>query len=176
MTFPQLESQLDAQETERTRSQRSVRNVDRVVKDLQGQLDRKDKQNSQLQEDVSRLRDKADKLLRTIDELQSSESSNQLSARRAERELREEREKSLRLERELEGWKSLRMERSGAGSIAGSHLGVGSVRRAATWRTGVGGAPAGEADDTASIAASVIDVPKRKSSLSRQPSLTKGFI
>jgi len=39
-----------------------------------------------------------------------------LAAKRAERELREEREKALRLERELEGWKVLRMDR---GTVAG---------------------------------------------------------
>ena len=35
----QLESQLEDQETERSKSQRSVRNVDRIVKDMQGQID-----------------------------------------------------------------------------------------------------------------------------------------
>lgn len=152
-----------------------MRNVDRVVKDLQAQLERRDKQNASLTEDCARLRDKADKLLRTIDELQASESANQLSARRAERELREEREKCLRLERELEGWKSLRMERGA--SIAGSHLSVGSVRRAATWRTGLGATVNdGDADDAASVGTSGIDASKGKSSVSRQPSLTKGFL
>lgn len=134
--------------------------MDRAVKDLQGQIDRKDKQNAQLAEDVSRLRDKCDKLLKTIDELQSSESTNQLSARRAERELREEKEKSLRLERELEGWKSMRMEK-------GSNLGTGSLRRTGTgmtWRT------LSEADEAG------VEVPKRKSSIGRTPSLTKGFL
>lgn len=63
------------------------------------------------------MRDKVDKLLKTIDELQSSESSVQLSARRSERELREEKEKTLRLEKELEGWKGLRVEK---GSVVGS--------------------------------------------------------
>ncbi|KAF7559487.1 hypothetical protein G7046_g4662 [Stylonectria norvegica] len=154
----ELESQIEDQETERNKSQRSVRNVDRVVKDLQSQIDRKDKQNTQLSDDVSRMRDKADKLLKTIDELQSSESTNQLSARRAERELREEKEKSLRLERELEGWKSLRVEK-------GSNSVMGSVRsRMGPWR-------ASEGD-----AASMVDVPRRKSSISRVPSLTKGFL
>jgi myosin heavy chain 9/10/11/14 len=81
------------------------------VKDLQSQIERRDKINSQLQDDISKSRDKAERLLQTIDELQSSDSENQLQARRAERELREEREKALRLERELEGWKALRMER-----------------------------------------------------------------
>ncbi|KAH8816919.1 hypothetical protein F5884DRAFT_777905 [Xylogone sp. PMI_703] len=101
----QLESKLEAQEDEHTKSQRSVRNVDRTVKDLQQQIDRRDKQNAQLQEDLTRSRDKIEKLLKTIDELQSSDSTNQLSARRAERELREEHEKALRLERELETYR-----------------------------------------------------------------------
>jgi myosin protein heavy chain len=103
------------------------------------------------------MRDKVDKLLSTIDELQSSESSNQLSARRAERELREEKEKSLRLERELEGWKSLRIEKSSANA--------GSVRsRMGGWR-------ASDSDEV-----SQVDIPMRKSSISRAPSMTKGFL
>lgn len=66
------------------------------------------------------MRDKVDKLLKTIDELQASESTTQLSARRAERELREEKEKALRLEKELEGWKGLRSEKASAvGSLRG---------------------------------------------------------
>lgn len=47
------------------------------MKDMQGQIDRKDKQNMQLSDDVSRMRDKVEKLLKTIEELQSSESNNQ---------------------------------------------------------------------------------------------------
>lgn len=113
----QLESQLEDHETERSKSQRSTRNIDRAVKDLQSQVERKEKQNTQLAEDVNRMRDKVDKLLKTIDELQASESTIQLSARRAERELREEKEKALRLEKELEGWKGLRSEKS---SVVGS--------------------------------------------------------
>jgi myosin protein heavy chain len=135
--------------------------VDRTVKDLQQQIERRDKVNAQLQDDISRSRDKVEKLLKTIDELQASDSTNQLSARRAERELREEREKALRLERELEGWKALRMEK-------GSSLHSGGIRRSGQWRS------ASEwSDDTSS---SGIDVPKRKSSLNRQHSVTKGFL
>ncbi|KAG6038216.1 hypothetical protein E4U41_004432 [Claviceps citrina] len=113
----ELESQLEDHETERSKSHRSHRNIDRTVKDLQTQIERKEKQNTQLAEDVNRMRDKVDKLLKTIDELQASESATQLSARRAERELREEKEKALRLEKELEGWKGLRSEKS---SVVGS--------------------------------------------------------
>ncbi|KAJ4298768.1 class II myosin [Collariella sp. IMI 366227] len=156
----ELESQLEDHETERSKSQRSVRNVDRIVKDLQTQIDRKDKQNAQLSEDVGRMRDKVDKLLKAIEELQASESNNELAARRAERELREERETCLRLEKELEGWK-LRMEKgsgNGTPSVAGSVFG-GSVRgRHGPWME------------------EAVKIPLRKSSISRAPSLTKGFL
>ncbi len=106
-----METQLEEQESQRNQSQRSVRNVDRTVRDLQSQIERREKINAQLSDDISKSRDKIERLLATIDELQSSDSTNQLQARRAERELREEKEKALRLERELEGWKALRMER-----------------------------------------------------------------
>ncbi|QSZ35526.1 hypothetical protein DSL72_008396 [Monilinia vaccinii-corymbosi] len=152
----ELEAQLDEQESARNKSQRSVRNVDRTVKDLQQQIERKEKANTQLQEDIIRSRDKVEKLLKTIDELQSSDSNNQLSARRAERELREEREKALRLERELEGWKALRMQKGPGGRISAS----------GTWKPG---------SDFSSDDAG-IEIPKRKSSLSRQDSMSKGFL
>lgn len=120
---------------------------------------------------MGRMRDKADKLLQTIDELQASESANQLSARRAERELREEKDRALKLERELEGWKSLRMEKGAGGgtgsvmgSVAGSVMGGGSVRaRGAAWRAAV-------------VDENGVEVPRRKSSIGRAPSLTKGFL
>lgn len=142
-----------------------MRNVDRIVKDLQGQVDRKDKQNAQLTDDVSRMRDKVDKLLHTIEELQSSESTNQLSARRAERELREEKEYTLRLQRELEAMKSVRSS-GDSGSAPGTRDGS-IARKTASWRTGLNG----EDDGT-----SMIDVPQRNSSLDRAPSMTKGFL
>jgi myosin protein heavy chain len=147
----QLETQLDAQEKERNKSQKSVRDIDRTVKDLQLQIDRRDKTNAQLTDDVSKFRDKVERLLHTIDELQSSDSSNQLQAKRAERELREERERALRLERELEGWKALRMER---GSVNGS------VMRRESSRYRVGSSGSWVADDA----------------LQRKNSNTKGFL
>ncbi|KAI9762458.1 MAG: hypothetical protein M4579_000434 [Chaenotheca gracillima] len=149
----ELEHQLEEQETERNTSQRSVRNVDRTVRDLQLQIERREKANSQLSDDVSKGRDKIERLLQTIDELQSSESGNQLQARRAERELREEREKALRLERELEGWKGLRIEKipSARRSSVGSDSGTGDSKPSTTSRR----AP---------------DIPKRMSSN------TKGFL
>lgn len=123
--------------------------MDRAVKDLQGQIDRKDRQNAQLSEDVIRMREKVDKLLKTIDELQASESSIQLSTRRAERDLREEKERTLRLEREVD---SLKTFKSG-----------GSLRKGGSIRSRIN-------------ALGVIQDVEEDSSLSRAPSLTKGFI
>jgi len=109
-----------------------MRTVDRQVKDLQSQIERRDKQHTSLSEDLSKARDKISSLLSTIDELQSSDSASQLAAKRSERELREEKERVLRLERELEGWKGLRFERGSArgGLPVGAALGsdVGSIR------------------------------------------------
>jgi myosin protein heavy chain len=128
----QLEKALENSETTRLTESRGVRNVDRTVKDLQNQIERRDKQNSATLEDLNKARDKMSKLLSAIDELQSSDSTNQLAAKRAERELREEKEKTLRLERELEGWKNLRVERRsvlGVPGAAGSEAGDNRSRR-----------------------------------------------
>jgi myosin protein heavy chain len=130
-----------------------------------------------MQEDLGRMRDKADKLLKTIDELQASESSNQLQTRRAERELREEREKVGRLERELDSWKTLRSEKgSVAGSVAGSVMsGRGGMARTGTLATMRSSGLANVMDEDID-AEGHISIPKRKSSISRVPSLTKGFL
>lgn len=154
----ELEAQLEAQEAERSKASRSIRNVDRTVKDLQTQIDRREKANAQLQEDVTRSRDKVEKLLKTIDELQSSDSTNQLQARRAERELREEKEKALRLERELELLKEKK---------SGTH--VGGV-------AAIGGLGHRDGSGQWSVMGNGIEVPKRRSSLKREPSLIKGFL
>ena len=122
----ELEHQLETQESAHATSLRSARNYDRTVRDLQSQLARRDKITQQLNEDVAKGRDKVERLLHSIDELQAEDAKNQLAAKRAERDLREEREKALRLERELEGWKGLRMER-GKTMGANSEWG-GSVR------------------------------------------------
>lgn len=156
-----METQLDEQESKRNAEQRSVRNVDRTVKDLQSQIDRRDKLNTQLTDDITKSREKIDRLLQTIEDLQSSDSENQLQARRAERELREEREKSLRLEREMEGWKALRVERgSGIGRM--SDIGIGD-------RFGMSGSRRGSGVFVGSPG-SGIEIPQRKISN------TKGFL
>ncbi|CAG8116416.1 unnamed protein product [Penicillium salamii] len=147
----ELEAHLEDQETKHSSEQRSLRNVDRTVKDLQSQIDRRDKMNAQLNDDLNRARDKIERLLRNIEEIQHNDSDAQLLARRAERELREEREKALRLEREIEGWRGLRGER---GSVIGrpthNFSDAGSRRGSAVYGTN--------------------DIPQR------HPSNTKGFL
>ncbi|KJK67962.1 Myosin head motor domain protein [Aspergillus parasiticus SU-1] len=117
-----LETHLEEQEAKHSSEQRSLRNVDRTVKDLQSQIERREKINAQLTDDVNKARDKIDRLLRNIEELQHNDTDTQLQVRRAERELREEKEKSLRLERELQGWRALRLER-GRGHVTFSDVG-----------------------------------------------------
>ena len=117
-----------------------------------------------LSDDLAKSREKVSTLLRTIDELQASDSSAQLLTKRAERELREEREKNLRLEREVESLRGMRIER---GSIRGSErlaalsdYGGGSRHASGAVRPGT---PSQNGDVK-------IEVPARKSSLS------KGFL
>lgn len=62
----------------------------------------------------------------------------------------------MRLERELEGWKALRMQKGPGGRVSAS----------GTWRPG----------SEFSSEDAGIDIPKRKSSLSRQDSMSKGFL
>lgn len=153
---------MESLEEVRNKEQRSVRTVDRTVRDLQSQLERRDKINAQLNDDIAKSRDKTERLLQTIDELQSSDSTNQLQAKRAERELREEREKGLRLERELEGWKALRMDR-------------GEMRRSGTFRalSDIGATDSmrrrrREGSVSVSVAGQQqLDVPQRRSSVSQ---------
>lgn len=108
--------------------------------------------NAQLTDDMNKARDKIQGLLSNIDELHKGDTETQLQARRMERELREEREKALRLERELGGWKALRVER-------------GSTTRST---------PISAFNDMGSRRGSAVygsnDTPQRK------PSNTKGFL
>lgn len=94
------------------------------MRDLTSQIQRREKQAAQLEDDVAKGREKVERLLATIDELQAEETRSALAAKRAERDLREEKEKGLRLERELGGWKGLRMERG----VSKGYDGSGSVR------------------------------------------------
>ena len=152
----ELEQQLEKQAQDQSSSQRAVRNVDRTVKDLNSQIQRRDKQVQSLNDEISKGRDKVQRLLQDIDELQAEEAKNQLGAKRAERDLREEKEKALRLERELEGWKALRMERGSSRMATGG----GSISEWGSVRGGIGSGGEG----------------RRDSGLHRANTNTKGFL
>lgn len=119
--------------------------------------------------------------------MQASDSAAQLSAKRAERDLREEKERTLRLEREVEGWKGLRFERGsqrggsgllapGLGGKAASEMG-GSVRG----RTRETSLKPDDAAVTAAIVASASDAGAGAAAQAvnrplRRVSGTKGFL
>ena len=162
-----METQLDDHESRKNAEQRSVRSVDRTVKDLQSQIERREKMNAQLNDDIAKSREKTERLLQTIDELQSSDSENQLQARRAERELREEREKALRLERELEGWKALRMERGSGLGRSGTMAALSDIGE----RYSIGGGSRKGSGAYAGLGQNGgVQIPQRKTSN------TKGFL
>ncbi|GAM85619.1 hypothetical protein ANO11243_036260 [Dothideomycetidae sp. 11243] len=162
----ELESQLEDLESTRATEARSVRNVDRTVKDLQSQIERREKSTQLLGDDLNKARDKIGSLLATIDELQATDSSSQLAAKRAERELREEKEKVLRLERELEGWKGLRLERNSV-QRSGTLAALSDDGRS---RRGSSIGPPGGGYSGIRANADLLDVPQR------MPSLSKGFL
>jgi myosin protein heavy chain len=119
---------------------------------LQTEIERKEKANTQLNADISRHRDKIQKLLETVEELHKSDAENQMSAKRAEAKLREEKEKALNFQKELETLKA----RTTSGTMR---------RENSRW------ANASEFGDDNGI-----DIPQRKSSLRREMSLSKGFL
>lgn len=139
-----------------------MRNVDRTVKDLEAQIERRDKSAQIMSEDLNKARDKISRLLQNIDELHASDSETQLATKRAERELREEREKSLRLERELDTLRAVSQERERSirrsGTLAALSENEGGSRR---------GSSIGMPSQNGEVK---IEVPQRKSSL------TKGFL
>ena len=108
-------------------------------------------------------------MLKTIDELQVSESEAGLAARRAERAAKEEAAKALRLEREVEGLKGLG-KKGGFGrseSVWSMASGSGHVRKDSS-ASGMGLGTGVEENG--------IEVPKRKSSVTRKRSESKGFL
>lgn len=112
----ELEKQLQNQAQKHAEETRQTRSNDRSMKDLHNQLAQKDKHVQRLEEESERSESKVKKLKESIETIQSSESSHRMAARRAEREARDAKERSLRLEKELEDWKSrfedLRMNRN----------------------------------------------------------------
>jgi myosin protein heavy chain len=146
-----------------------------------------------LTEDLNKARDKIANLLSTIDELQTADSAAQLATKRAERDLRESQERALRLEREIEGWKGLRFDRtptvrstglrvpSYGSSVRGRRMVSGGSQAAAGPGAATREATAGARDGTPSREISrrdgtpLVESPA-ETMLSRKVSNTKGFL
>lgn len=106
-----------------------------------------------------------------VDELQAEEARSQLVARRAERDLREEKEKALRLERELEGWKGLRMERGGKAGGSGGWGGSGGE-----WGSSTRGLASGNGNGGQNRSGSGIGGGGEEGGENRRMSDSKGFL
>ena len=102
----QLEKQLEDQTQRYAEESRSLRSNDRFVKDLQTQILQKEKISTRLQDEIVRNESKIRNLQETVESLQGLETTQRLATRRAEREARDLKETSLRLEKELEDWKT----------------------------------------------------------------------
>ncbi|KAG5354398.1 Myosin type-2 heavy chain 1 [Yarrowia sp. C11] len=102
----QLEKELEEQQSEMLADLKSSRGGDRQARELRDQLDQRDQLVKRLQEESAKSEAKVSRLVAAVEKAQGSESQYQVVARRAERESRELREKSLRLEKDLENWKS----------------------------------------------------------------------
>lgn len=102
----QLEKQLEEQAKRHAGEWRNSRSTDRSVKELQTQILQKERMTSRLQEELVRNEAKVKSLQETVENLQTLESTHSLASRRSEREARDSRETALRLEKDLEEWKS----------------------------------------------------------------------
>lgn len=102
----QLEQHIESQSKERSENERAERTTGRTIRELHNQLTVYEDNKSRLQKEIEIGEGKANRLKSDIEELQASESNHQLIARKAEREARSLKEKSLRLEKELESWKA----------------------------------------------------------------------
>ncbi|TPX44704.1 hypothetical protein SeLEV6574_g04325 [Synchytrium endobioticum] len=101
----EVAQQLDTAMREKAELAKDARKNDRTLKDLQFQLSEKDKLKSRYDEELEKLYDKVKKQKLQIDELESNEANLSLGKRRAEREYTEQKERCLRLEKEVENLK-----------------------------------------------------------------------
>ena len=101
-----MSTQLETETREKADLVRESRRSERVIKDLQYQLGERDKTKLRLEDDYNRLEDKLRKMRSQIEELEANESQLQVKKRKAERDFEEERERSAKLEKELEKLRS----------------------------------------------------------------------
>ncbi|KAJ9054568.1 class II myosin [Entomophthora muscae] len=107
----ELAAQLDSETNDKNEMLRNARKADRTIRELQFQLNEREKQRASLETNSQKSAAMIQQLKSQIDDLENSESNLQLAKRRAEREAADEREKSSRLEREVERLKA-RLEKN----------------------------------------------------------------
>ena len=89
--------------------------------DLRQQLETRTKQNTNLNRDLNNARAEISTLNAQLKDYQAAETSHQQALKKATREMQQERDRAQRIERELEGWRGLRMEKENrrSGSFGG---------------------------------------------------------
>ena len=89
--------------------------------DLRQQLETRTKQNASLNRDLNNARAEIATLHSQLKDHQAAEASHQQALKKANREMHQERDRAHRIERELEGWRGLRMEKENrrSGSFGG---------------------------------------------------------
>ncbi|KAG0144861.1 hypothetical protein CROQUDRAFT_603881 [Cronartium quercuum f. sp. fusiforme G11] len=102
--YEELMNQLEA---EKENVLRATRRSDRSLEDLQIKLMDSERSRSRLRDEISNFENKLLTLRKQNADLQSSESELQLAKRRAERDAADSKEKTLRLQAELERYRAM---------------------------------------------------------------------
>ncbi|KAJ3104333.1 hypothetical protein HK100_004074 [Physocladia obscura] len=98
----ELMTQLDTEMSEKSDIQKNLRKLERTVREMQFTIGERDKAKLRYEDDIDKLDQKLKKMKIAMDELETSESNAQLAKRKAEREAAEYRERSIRLEKEMD--------------------------------------------------------------------------
>ncbi|KAJ3249933.1 hypothetical protein HDU77_007263 [Chytriomyces hyalinus] len=98
----ELMAQVESESMEKSELQKAARKNERSVREMQFQVSEKDKLKQRYEEDVEKLEIKLKKMKIQLDEMETLESNAQLARRKAEREAAEFRERTTRLEKEVE--------------------------------------------------------------------------
>lgn len=93
---------LDTEIRNRQEALRVQRRSERMVRDLQHQLLERDKLKARQEDDAAKTEQKVKTLRQRVEDLVMAENNLTIAKRKAERESMESKEKSVRLERELE--------------------------------------------------------------------------
>lgn len=101
----ELTGQLEKVTREKDDLAQGARRNDRLIRDLQQQVAEKDKTRQRQDDDLNKTNEKLRKMKQDIVDLEGRESDLMLSKRRAERESDDFKEKSVRLEKEVEKMK-----------------------------------------------------------------------